>query len=128
MIAAALGLILSPLAILAIPGALLIGFAFGAVGMAAARSCAAGRTSTWSSWCMLPMFLFSATFFPLSAYPPFLQTIVQLTPLYHGVALERALTTGHVGPENLVNVAYLAVMGLIGLVIVARRLDRILLK
>ncbi len=30
---------------------------------------------------ILPMFLFSGTFFPISAYPPLLQTIVQLTPL-----------------------------------------------
>jgi lipooligosaccharide transport system permease protein len=128
IIAAALGLILSPLAILAIPGALLIGFAFGAVGMAVSSFLRSWQDFDMVQLILLPMFLFSATFFPLSAYPPFLQTLVQLTPLYHGVALERALTTGHVGPENLVNVAYLVVMGLIGLVVVARRLHLLLLK
>jgi lipooligosaccharide transport system permease protein len=128
IIAAALGLILSPLAILAIPGALLIGFAFGAVGMAVSSFLRSWQDFDMVQLILLPMFLFSATFFPLSAYPPFLQTLVHLTPLYHGVALERALTTGHVGPENLVNVAYLVVMGLIGLVVVARRLHLLLLK
>jgi lipooligosaccharide transport system permease protein len=111
-----------------VPVALLIGFAFGSVGMAA--------TSFFRTWqdfdlvqlVVLPMFLFSGTFFPLSAYPPLLQTIVELTPLYHAVALERAVTLGLLSPSNLIDALYLAVMGLIGMAIVARRIDRILLK
>jgi lipooligosaccharide transport system permease protein len=126
--AALLGLIISPLAVLAVPVALLIGFAFGSVGMAA--------TSFFRTWqdfdlvqlVVLPMFLFSGTFFPLSAYPPVLQTVVELTPLYHAVALERAVTLGLLSPSNLIDALYLAVMGLIGMAIVARRIDRILLK
>ena len=43
---------------------------------------------------IVPMFLFSATFYPLSAYPPYLQPVVQLFPLYHGVALVRAAAFG----------------------------------
>ena len=43
---------------------------------------------------VVPMFLFSATFYPLSAYPTGLQPIVQLMPLYHGVALTRAAAFG----------------------------------
>ena len=76
----------------------------------------------------LPLFLFSATFYPITAYPPVLQTIVQLTPLYHGVDLLRSLTNGFVGPGLLVHVAYLAVMGIAGLLVVSRRLDKLLLK
>ena len=128
VIAALLGLVISPLAILAIPGALLIGFAFGAVGMAVSSFMRSWQDFDLVQLVVLPMFLFSATFFPLSAYPGPLQTIVQLTPLYHGVALERALMTGVLGPEILLNVAYLVLMGAIGLVIVARRLHLILLK
>ena len=45
----------------------------------------------------LPMFLFSATFYPLSTYPEPLRWLVQLSPLYHGAALVRELTTGTVG-------------------------------
>jgi len=40
------------------------------------------------------MFLFSGTFYPITAYPPALQVFVQCTPLYRGVHLIRALTTG----------------------------------
>jgi lipooligosaccharide transport system permease protein len=54
--------------------------------------------------------------------------VVQLTPLYHGVDLLRSLAVGASGPGLLVHVAYLAVMGLVGLAIVARRVGRILLR
>jgi len=124
---AATALIESPWGILALPAAILVGFAFAATGMAA--------TSYVRSWAdfeiiqvvLVPLFLFSATFFPLSTYARPIQLIVQLTPLYHGVALIRALTLGAVGPGLVVHVAYLAVMGLIGLRITARRLGRLLL-
>ena len=78
---------------------------------------------------ILPMFLFSGTFFPIDTLPaddPGARS--QLTPLYHGVDLLRGLSVGVVGPETLVHVVYLTVMGLIGLAIVSRRLDKLLLK
>ena len=53
------------------------------------------------------MFLFSATFFPLSTYPRLAAGGDPGDALYHGVDLLRALTTGTVGPGQLVNVAYL---------------------
>jgi len=77
---------------------------------------------------VLPLFLFSGTFYPITAYPPALQLFVQLTPLYQGVDLIRALITGVVDPGILWHVVYLSVMGVIGLAIVARRLDKLLLK
>jgi lipooligosaccharide transport system permease protein len=76
---------------------------------------------------ILPMFLFSATFFPLSTYPEWLQWVVQATPLYHGVDLLRSLTTGTVGLGQLVNVAYLAALGLVGTLIASRRVEKLLL-
>ncbi len=77
---------------------------------------------------LVPLFLFSATFFPLSTYTPAVQVIVQCTPLYHGVALIRSLTTGSVSMGLLWHVAYLLVMGGIGLYITSRRLARLLLQ
>ncbi len=124
----ALGLVRSPAWLLALPGSILIGFAFASVGMA---------LSTWvRSWAdfdklqlvLLPMFLFSATFYPITAYPPALQVVVELTPLYHGIDLLRGLTTGSIGVPQLVDVGYLIVMGIIGLAVVSRRLARLLLK
>ena len=61
-------------------------------------------------------------------YPGAVQWLVQLTPLYHGVALERGLMLGEVGPGLLVHVLYLAVLGLVGFVGTARRIERLLLS
>ena len=77
---------------------------------------------------ILPMFLFSGTFYPLDAYPEALRFVVQLTPLYQGVDLLRSLAVGHLAGSLLIHVAYLAIMGIAGLWIVSRRLDQLLLK
>jgi lipooligosaccharide transport system permease protein len=75
-----------------------------------------------------PLFLFSATFYPLAAYPDSLRWLVEWTPLYHGVALERALMLGTVGPDLLVHVGYLVAMGLLGVLGAARRIEKLLLS
>jgi lipooligosaccharide transport system permease protein len=123
-----MGFVVSPWLILALPAAALVGFAFAAAAMAATT-----YMKTWQDFdkiqlVLLPLFLFSGTFYPVEAYPDALRTIVEVTPLYQGVALIRALTIGDVGPGLLVHVVYLAVMGLVGLVIVSRRLKHLLAK
>jgi lipooligosaccharide transport system permease protein len=123
-----LGLARSPLIVLTLPGALLIGFAFAAVGMAATSFMRTWQDFDLIQLVILPMFLFSGTFFPLETLPEPVRILVQLTPLYHGVDLLRGLTVGVVGPETLIHVAYLTIMGLVGLLIVSRRLDKLLLK
>jgi lipooligosaccharide transport system permease protein len=123
-----LGLVVSPWMILAIPAAILIGWAFAAVGMAATTFMRTWQDFDLLQLVLLPLFLFSATFYPISVYPEPIQVFVQLTPLYHGVDLLRSLATGTVGLSSLVHVAYLLVMGLVGLAIVSRRLDKLLLK
>jgi lipooligosaccharide transport system permease protein len=125
---AVMGLVRSPLAILAIPSALLLGFAAGAVGMAATSFMRTPQDFDLINVVTLPLFLFSATFYPIETYPETVRTIVAWTPLYQGVSLIRGLTTGVVGPEMVVHVAYLVVMGAIGLWITSRRLHRVLLK
>jgi lipooligosaccharide transport system permease protein len=122
-----LGLVVSPWVIFAVPAALLVGFAFGAVGMAATSFMRTWQDFDLIQLVILPMFLFSATFYPLDTYPPALQLVVRLTPLYQGVDLIRSLTVGAISPILLVHVAYLAIMGAIGLWVVSRRLDKLLL-
>jgi lipooligosaccharide transport system permease protein len=123
-----LGLVRSPLALLALPGAMLIGFAFAAVGMAATSFMRKWQDFDLIQLVILPLFLFSTTFYPLDVYPEPIRTIVQLTPLYHGIELIRDVTIGPVGPGLFVHLAYLTVMGLIGLLIVSGRLGKLLLK
>ncbi len=125
---ALMGLLSSLMALLALPGAVLIGFAFGAVGMAATT-----YMRSWTDFDMvqlvtMPLFLFSATFFPLEVYPPAVRPLVQLSPLYHGTTLLRSLTLGTAGWGDLWHVAFLLAMTVAGLVVATRRLTTLLLK
>ena len=122
------GLIVSPWVVLAVPGALLIGFAFGAVAMSATSFMRSWQDFDLIQLVILPLFLFSATFYPIETYPPLIRLVVEWTPLYQGVDLLRSLAVGHVDATILVHVVYLGTMGIVGLALVARRIDRLLLK
>jgi lipooligosaccharide transport system permease protein len=77
---------------------------------------------------MLPMFMFSATFYPISVYPDAIEWVVRVLPLYHGIELVRSLCMGSVGAFQLVNVAYLLALGLAGMFLASRRIDGLMLK
>jgi lipooligosaccharide transport system permease protein len=124
----AMGLVHSAWAVLALPAALLIGFAFAGAGMAATTFMSSWQHFEFVTLATLPMFLFSTTFYPLGVYPRPLQILVECTPLFQGVTLMRALTLGAVGPGLAWNAAYLAVMGLAGLALAGRRIGRLLLR
>lgn len=124
---AVLGLIESWWAVLCLPASLLVSFAFAGAGLGASTFMRSWTDFDLVNVAILPMFLFSATFFPLSQYPPALQWVVRVTPLYQGVALERGLVFGVLDWTMLLNAAYLVAMGSAGLVVAARRL-RVLLQ
>jgi lipooligosaccharide transport system permease protein len=124
----AMGLLESWWALLALPATVLIGFAFGAVFMAITSFMRSWQDFEFIQLTILPMFLFSTTFYPLSFYPRPLQVFVECTPLYHGIELLRALSTGvGVGVGLLGHVLYFVVMAMIGVVASTRRLERLLL-
>ncbi len=122
-----LGLVDSWWAILALPACILIGFAFAGAGIAAVTWMRSWQNFELLQLVMLPMFLFSATFYPLSVYPEAIQWLVRCFPLYHAIELIRSLTTGTVSALLLVDIAYLGTMGVIGMVIAGRRIDKLLL-
>lgn len=124
---AAMGLISSPWALLALPASTLIGFAFAAVGISATSYMRSWQDFDFVQLAVLPMFLFSATFYPLATYPAAVRWLVEITPLYHGVSLIRGLTTGLLDASMLVDVGYLLLLGVAGVAIAARRLERMLL-
>ena len=124
----AMGLVYSLWAVLAVPVALLIAFAFAAAGMAGTTYMRSWQHFEFVTLATLPMFLFSASFYPLSVYPGALQVVVECTPLYQGVALLRGLTLGTVGPGMLLHALYLAVMGVAGLSVASRRISHLLLR
>ncbi len=128
LVMVAMGLVGSWWALLAAPAALLIGLAFASAGMALTTYMRSWQDFEYVQLAIMPMFLFSATFFPVTAFPTALRWLVEVTPLYRGVLLCRELTTGAVSVGSLVSVAYLVGLGAVGLVVVARRLDRLLLR
>jgi len=122
-----LGLVHSPWAVLDIPVAVLIGFAFAAIGMTGTTYMKSWQDFDYVILASLPLFLFSGTFYPLSVYPRAIQVIIECTPLYQGVVLLRDLTFGVVGPDLLWRAAYLAALGVAGLYASGRRIGKLLL-
>ena len=121
------GLVESWWAVLAIPAALLIGLAFGSVGMAATSFMRSWQDFDMVQLVSLPLFLFSATFYPLDVYPEIIQQFTRISPLYHGVELIRGFTVGSLDWSMVGHAGFLLGMAAIGMTIAARRLEKLLL-
>ena len=123
-----LGLIPSVWGILAIPAAVLIAFGFASFGMAV--------TSYMKSWqqleivnvVLLPMFLFSGSFYPISVFPEWLQTVIRLFPLAHAIDLVRGLTLGNISWALVGHAMYFVVMIVVGLFFTTKRLNALFMR
>lgn len=122
-----MGLNLSWTAVLALPAVMLIAFGFASLGMAVTSYMKTFQQMDWINFVLLPMFLFSATFYPITVYPGWVQQIVMALPLWHGVELIRGLTTGILTVDMLWHVLYYVVMIAIGLVFTTKRLRALFL-
>ena len=127
-VAGVLGLMESAWALLTLPAAVVIGFAFAGLGVAATTYMRTWQDFELIGLVQLPMFLFSATFFPITTYPDAIQWVVRFSPLYHAVELLRALNFETVGWAQLVNLSYLLILGAGGLFLAQRRIGKLLLK
>lgn len=127
VVALALGFVESWWAVLAIPAAVLIGAAFAAVGMWATTFMTSWKDFEFINLTVQPMFLFSATFFPLAVYPEAVRWLVQVLPLYHAVAVQRGLMLGEVSWPLLGSAGYLVGLTALGLWGASRRISRLLL-
>ena len=112
---AAFGTLRSWEAVFALPAAVLTGMSIAAplAAFAATQENDAVFAAVFR-FLVIPMFLFSGTFFPVRQLPAALRPVAYLTPLWHGVALSRAFTLGRAGlAASLGHAAYLlAVIGL----------------
>ena len=122
----ALGMVGTPWVVLAIPACVLIGFAFGAVGMACTTYMRSWSDFEYVTTATLPLFLFSATFYPLSSYGGW-GWVVQLSPLYHGVALVRGFNLGAFEWSMLAHGGVLVALSVVGLAVTSRRIAKLLL-
>jgi lipooligosaccharide transport system permease protein len=112
--------------ILCWPAAIVTSLAFSCLGLAACTYLRSWQDFDLVALVQLPLFLFSATFFPISLYPRWLGAIVAFSPLYQSAALLRGLDLGQFHWIMLVRVAYLVGLAAVGLTVAARRFRRIL--
>jgi lipooligosaccharide transport system permease protein len=123
-----LGLTASAWAVLLLPAALLVAFGFAAVGMALTSFMKSIQDLETVQLIVLPMFLFSGTFYSLSVYPAWVRVVLECLPLNHAIELMRGVNAGVFDLSMLGHVAYFAVMAAVGVVMTARRLDTLLLR
>jgi lipooligosaccharide transport system permease protein len=127
VVIAAMGLVRSPWAVLALPGAALVSFATAAAGVSLTTYMRSWQDFDYVVLVSVPLFLFSGTFYPLSVYPRAVAVIVEWTPLYQGVVILRGLVLGVVTPDLAWRAAYLLALGVAGVAVAGRRIATLLL-
>lgn len=126
VIMVAMGLTTPLWAVAVFPATILVGLAFGAVGMWISTVIRGWQDFDLMFAGQFALFLFSGTFSPVQDYPLGVEILIAVTPLYHAVELVRGLTTGMLSVGMLGNAAYLAVMTVIGLAFANRRMVKVL--
>jgi lipooligosaccharide transport system permease protein len=126
LVAWLLGAIGSPWSVLALPVAVLCGVAYATPVFAfSARQDGPEGFPLLFRFGVMPMFLFSGTFFPVDQLPAVMQPIAWATPLWHGVELCRALSLGAPTMAGAaVNVAYLLLWAVGGYLLALRTFRR----
>jgi len=124
----AFGLVASPLALLTPFAVMFIGFAFGAAGFALTTHLRSWKDFDFIFIILTPLFLFSATFYPVEIYPGALRYVVELSPLTRGTHLIRSLCFGDLNLLMLADIGFLALIGVLGYRHAVSRLGKLLLK
>ncbi len=102
--------------------------AFASIGMTITSYMRSFHQLNWLNFFLLPLFLFSGTFFPITLYPEWLQSIIMVTPLWQAIAMTRSLAFGIFDGALVVHVAYFLVLAAVGLVLTSRRLEALFLR
>lgn len=123
-----LGLVTNWWGLLAIPAATLIAFGFASLGMAVTSFMKNFQQMNWVNFVLLPMFLFSGTFFPVSVYPGWIQSIVMALPLWQGVEMVRSLMLGIIDWSLLGHICYFVAMIIGGLIFTTLRLKALFMR
>ena len=108
--------------------ALLIALGFACVGMAFTSFMKRFQQMDWMTMALMPMFLFSATLFPIDVYPAGVQWVIQALPLWHGVELMRDIAFWSFSAMSLVHVGYYLVMIAAGGLLATYRMKALFLR
>ncbi|WP_433269699.1 ABC transporter permease [Actinosynnema sp. CS-041913] len=126
LVAAALGAVASPAAVLAVPFAVLAGMAFSTpvVAFTATREKPDAFNGLYR-FVLIPMTLFTGAFFPISQLPGWLHPVAWLTPAWHGIELARGAASGTLSLlPALAHLAYLSTVVVLGVVLGRRFFHR----
>jgi len=127
-VATPMGLIPSWWGVLAIPAAVLIAFGFASIGMAITSYFKSYQQMGLINISLLPIFLFSGSFYPLSVFPDWAQIIIKTLPLWHAIELIRNLSLGIINFSLLGHITYFLVMIIAGLFFTTRRLNALFMR
>ena len=127
-VATPMGLIPSWWGVLAIPAAVLIAFGFASIGMAITSYFKSYQQMGLINISLLPIFLFSGSFYSLSVFPDWAQIVIKTLPLWHAIEMIRNLSLGIINFSLLGHVAYFLVMSGTGLFITTNRLNALFSK
>ena len=128
LVLAGLGLVTSWWALLAVPAAIIVAFGFASFGMAITSYMKSHHQMNLFDIFLLPMFLFSGAFYPLTVFPGWAQAIIKALPLGQGIELVTKAMAGNFSVHLLVNVSYFVVMICIGLFFTTKRLNALFMK
>ena len=128
VVLAGLGLVTSWWALLAVPAAIIVAFGFASFGMAITSYMTSHHQMNFFEIFLLPMFLFSGAFYPLTVFPGWAQAIIKALPLGQGIELVTKAMSGNFGIGLFVNVAYFLVMICIGLFFTTKRLNALFMR
>jgi lipooligosaccharide transport system permease protein len=123
-----MGLVTSWWGLLMVPAAVLVAAGFASVGMAVTSLLKTFQHMDVITVAMLPMFLFSATLYPIDIYPGAVQLAIMALPLWHAVELMRQLSVGVFDASTSVHVAYFVGMSMLGLWATTLRLRALFLR
>jgi lipooligosaccharide transport system permease protein len=127
-VATPMGLIQSWWGVLAIPAAVLIAFGFASIGMAITSYFKSYQQMGLINISLLPIFLFSGSFYPLSVFPDWAQIIIKALPLWHAIEMVRNLSLGIINLSLLGHIAYFVVMVVVGLFFTTKRLNALFMR
>ncbi len=127
-VATPMGLIPSWWGVLAIPAAVLIAFGFASIGMAITSYFKSYQQMGLINISLLPIFLFSGSFYPLSVFPDWAQIVIKTLPLWHAIEMIRNLTLGIINFSLLGHIAYFLVMIVGGLFFTTKRLNALFMR
>ena len=125
---AVLGLAGSWWVLLAVPVCLLIALGIAAIAMAATSFCRTFQQMDWLTLALMPMFMFSGTFYPVDVYPEPIAVAVKCLPLWHGIEMLRDLNMGSVGWATAGHALYFVVLAALGVWVASARLKALFLR